>query len=153
MAPKKGAVDLTSPESVALITLFQSTGLSESRARNTVQSTKASTAYSRLVDEANLARGDIKLDEKKAGLCADLAAACGYEAGKDKLRKEEVGYVVEAIKDGRLKSTDQVSGQSLRTGRLFYRGPDLLLDSCCDLPRDDPGLSPRRYQPCRQRCL
>jgi len=115
MAPKKGAVDLTSPEAVALITLFQSTGLSESRARNTVQSTKSSSAYSRLVDETDLARGDVKLDEKQAGLCADLAAACGYEAGKDKLRKEEVVYIVEAIKDGRLKSTDQVSGQSMHT--------------------------------------
>lgn len=113
MAPKKGAVDLTSPEAVALITLFQSTGLSESRARNTVQATKSSSAYSRLINEADLARGDIKLDEKQAGLCADLAAACGYEngPGKEKLRKEEVLYVADAIKDGRLKSTDQVNGE------------------------------------------
>lgn len=138
MAPKKGAVDLTSPEAVALITLFQSTGLSESRARNTVQSTKSSSAYSRLVDEADLARGNTKLDEKQAGLCADLAAVCGYEAGKDKLRKEEVLYVADAIKDGRLRSTDQVSGQCVLAYRLLLEADvckSLNCCSCCDLPR------------------
>jgi hypothetical protein len=114
MAPKKGAVDLTSPESVALISRFQKTGLTESRARNIVQSTKSSSAYSRLVEEAGLDKEDAGLDEKQAGLCADLSTAGGYEAGegKQKLTKEQVLYVVGAIKDGRLKSSDQISGRS-----------------------------------------
>lgn len=115
MPPKKGAIDLTTPESVSLLTLFQSIGVSTARSREIVLSAKSTAAFQRLIDETDLARGlgeGEKLEEKQAGLCVELSRECGYEAGegKERVGVEGVRYVVGAIKDGRLKSNEQVKG-------------------------------------------
>lgn len=115
MAPKKGAVDLKSPESVARLEQFESTGLSASRARNAAQSLKSSDALARFIEQFDLSKAspEDRLDEKKAGLVADLVTAAGYEqgVGKEGLSQFEVEHVLGQIRQGRLKSSDQVNGR------------------------------------------
>jgi hypothetical protein len=114
MPKKSAAVDLTTPESIALLERYGKIGLNASRSKDVAQSAKQSAAFQRLVQENDL--DNAGLDEKQAGLCVDLTKEAGYEnaAGKEKLREPEVRYIVNAIKDGRLKSTDQVKGELLR---------------------------------------
>lgn len=114
MPPKKGAIDLTTPESVSLLTLFQSIGVSPARSREVVLSAKSTAAFQRLIDETDLAREGEKMEEKQAGLCVELSRECGYEAGegKERIGVEGVRYVVGAIREGKLKSNEQVKGRS-----------------------------------------
>lgn len=112
MPKKSAAVDLTTPESIALLERYGKIGLNASRSKDVAQSAKQSAAFQRLVQENDL--DNAGLDEKQAGLCVDLTKEAGYEnaAGKEKLVEPEVRYIVNAIKDCRLKSTDQVKGES-----------------------------------------
>lgn len=111
MPKKSAAIDLTTPESIALLERYRKIGLNASRSTNVAQSAKSSAAFQRLAGENDL--DNAGLDEKQAGLCVDLAQEAGYEnaIGKEKLSEAEVRYVVNAIKSGKLKSTDQVKGQ------------------------------------------
>lgn len=112
MPKKSAAVDLTTPESIALLERYRKIGLNASRSKDVAQSAKSSTAFQRLAEENDL--DNAGLDEKQAGLCVDLTKEVGYEnaVGKEKLSVPEVRYVVTAIKDGKLKTADQVKGKS-----------------------------------------
>jgi hypothetical protein len=100
MAPPKG----TSPETAAYIDLFKSIGLSQAKASEAAKSAKSAALLQGLIERHTLTGG--RIDEKQAGLVAALAVQ-GAKIGED-----EQGYVVHAIIDGRLKSTDQVNGAS-----------------------------------------
>jgi glutaminyl-tRNA synthetase len=100
MAPTKG----TSPETAAYIDLFKSIGLSQAKASEASKSAKGAALLQDLIERHALTGG--RIDEKQAGLVAALAVQ-GAKIGED-----ERGYVVHAIIDGRLKSTDQVNGAS-----------------------------------------
>lgn len=109
---KKAApqVDLTSPESQALLSRFSSLGLSDSRSKNVLQSSKSTSGLLKLLNEQPLADG---LEEKQASLIVDLEQEVGYESlkngeGEGKLGREKVTFLVEKIKDGKLKTLDQV---------------------------------------------
>ena len=99
MAPPKG----TSPNTTsAYIDLFTSIGLTRAKASEAAKNAKSAALFQDLIEQHALAEG--RIDEKQAGLVAALAVQ-GAKIGEG-----ERGYVVNAIIDGRLKSTDQVNG-------------------------------------------
>jgi glutaminyl-tRNA synthetase len=102
MAPIKG----TPPETTAYIDLFKSIGLTQAKASEAAKNAKSAALLQGLIERHALTGGHI--DEKQAGLVAALAVQ-GAKIGED-----ERDYVVSAIIDGRLKSTDQVNGASRR---------------------------------------
>ena len=102
MGPPKGT-SAVSPETAAYIDLFKSIGLTQAKAAEAAKSAKSAEILQGLIERYSLTG---RVDEKQAGLVAALAVQ-GTKIGED-----ERGYVVDAIIDGRLKSTDQVNGAS-----------------------------------------
>ena len=100
MAPKAA----TSADTAELIELFKSIGLTQSKAAEAAKSPKSAATLKEIIQNKQLAGKD--LDEKSGVLLASLAVQ-GSKLGED-----ERGYAVDAILDGRLKSTDQVSGNA-----------------------------------------
>ena len=99
--PPKSAV---SPESVEFIELFKSIGLTQSKAAEAAKSTKSAGTLKDIIQKHGLVEKN--LEEKQSVLLATLAVQ------GSKLEDAERGYAVSAILDSRLKSTDQVSGES-----------------------------------------
>lgn len=99
MAPKP-----PSAETAELIELFKSIGLTQSKAAEAAKSPKSAATLKDIIEKKKLSGKN--LDEKTSVL---LAAAAVQSS---KLGEDERGYAVDAILDGRLKSTDQVSGNS-----------------------------------------
>ncbi|EJD01141.1 glutaminyl-tRNA synthetase [Fomitiporia mediterranea MF3/22] len=99
MAPPK--FDPNDPEVVELIDLFQAVGFTKAKATETAKSPKNALALKDIIEKNNLReRND---DDKKASLLSGLAIQ------GSKLGDAEKRYIVEAILDGRLKSSEQVS--------------------------------------------
>ncbi|PCH41482.1 glutaminyl-tRNA synthetase [Wolfiporia cocos MD-104 SS10] len=84
-----------------LITLFKSIGLTQSKAAEAAKSAKSAATLKDIIERHSIA--DKQLEEKQAVLLASLAVQ------STKLGEGERGYIVGAILDNRLKSTDQVS--------------------------------------------
>ena len=101
MTPPKATV--TSPETAAYVDLFKSIGLTQAKAAEAAKSAKSAALLQDLIERHSLAG---RVDEKQAGLVAALAVQ-GAKIGED-----ERGYVINAVIDGRLKSTDQLNGVS-----------------------------------------
>lgn len=97
----KGTKSL-SPEVASLVSLFQSTGLSEQMALKYAKDRKVAPAYKQLVERERL--DERKLDAKAALLTVNVAEST--------LPDDKRSEVVKAIVDGRLKSGEQVSGAS-----------------------------------------
>jgi hypothetical protein len=102
MGPSKGT-SAVSPETAAYIDLFKSIGLTQAKAAEAAKSAKSAALLQGLIERHSLTG---RVDEKQAGLIAALAVQ------GTKIEEDERGYVVDAIIDGRLKSTDQVNGAS-----------------------------------------
>ena len=109
MAPK---FDPNDPEVLELIDLFQSIGFSKNKATETAKSTKNASALKDLIEKNGLSGRNS--DEKKASLLSGLSAQ------GSKLGDPEKSYVVDAILDGRLKTTEQVSGKLFVFKDYFY---------------------------------
>ncbi|KAI0796906.1 glutaminyl-tRNA synthetase [Abortiporus biennis] len=90
-----------SPESAEFIQLFKSIGLTQSKAAEAAKSPKSATALRDIIEKHGLVGKS--LEEKQAVLLAALAVQ------SSKLGEPERAYTVDAILDGRLKTTDQVS--------------------------------------------
>lgn len=121
--PPKTAV---SSETKELIELFKSLGLTQAKAAEAAKSPKSAAVLRDIIDKHGLTGKNV--EEKQAGLLAALATS------GSKLAEPERTYAVDAILDGRLKSTDQVSGElSLRTTSI----PMLIMrvSSCCEVSR------------------
>jgi glutaminyl-tRNA synthetase len=101
MAPPKG-VTAISPEAAVYIELFKSIGLTQAKAAEAAKSAKSAALLQCLIERHKLTGG--RIDEKQAGLVAALAVQSA------KIGEDERGYIVDAIIDGRLKTTDQVNG-------------------------------------------
>ncbi|KAI0265828.1 glutamine-tRNA ligase [Gloeopeniophorella convolvens] len=99
MAPPKGAPPL-SPETSADIELFKSIGLPQAKAAEAAKSARSAAALRELIAQHELAG---RIDERQAVLVAALAVQA------QRIGDDARGYVVGAIIDERLKSTDQVS--------------------------------------------
>ena len=93
----------TSADTAELIELFKSIGLTQAKAAEAAKSAKSAATLKDVIEKKHLA--DKNLDEKTSVLLATLAVQ------SSKLGEPERDYVVDAILDGRLKSTDQVSGE------------------------------------------
>ena len=112
MGPSKGT-SAVSPETAAYVDLFKSIGLTQAKAAEAAKSAKSAALLQGLIERHSLTG---RVDEKQAGLIAALAVQ-GTKIGED-----ERGYVVDAIIDGRLKSTDQVNGASPGLPSALARG-------------------------------
>lgn len=97
MSPRADSYDTTD-----LIELFKSIGLTQSKAAEAAKSPKSAAMLKDIIEDHALV--DKQLEEKQAVLLASLAVQ------GSKLGGGERGYAVSAILDGRVKSTDQVSG-------------------------------------------
>lgn len=116
MPPKAASAD-----TAELVELFKSIGLSQSKAAEAAKSPKSATTLKDIIENKQLVGKN--LDEKTGVLLAALAVQ-GSKLGED-----ERGYAVDAILDGRLKSTDQISGNKILTKYLTYL-LNLFLVSC-----------------------
>ena len=101
MPPK---FDPNDPAIAELISLFKSSGISEVKTLEAVRNPKTSASLKQLVLDNQF--NDKPLDDKSAGLLASLANQ-GSKLGDD-----ERNYIARAIAQGRLKTTDQLSGES-----------------------------------------
>jgi len=101
MPPK---FDPNDPAIAELILLFKSSGLSEVKTLEAVRNPKTTAALKQLVLDNRF--DDKPLDDKSASLLASLASQ-GL-----KLSDDERNYIARAIADGRLKTNDQLSGES-----------------------------------------
>jgi glutaminyl-tRNA synthetase len=101
MAPK---FDATDPEVVQLIDLFQTIGFTKAKATETCKNPKIAASLKVIIEENGLGEKDV--GDKKASLISHLAVKGGT------LDNPSKNYIVNAILDDRLKSTDQVTGMS-----------------------------------------
>jgi glutaminyl-tRNA synthetase len=88
------------------IPLFKSIGLTQAKAAEAAKSPKSATLLVSLIESNDLTAR--VLDEKKAVLIAAFAV---QSSKSENVTEPERKHVVEAILDGRLKSTDQVGGE------------------------------------------
>lgn len=107
--------DPTDPEIVKLVELFQSIGFTKAKATETAKSSKNASALKDIIDKNNLSEKN--LDDKKATLVSSLAIQGA------KLGDSEKSYIVDAILDGKLKSSEQVSGKYYDVRHLAHRIP------------------------------
>lgn len=98
--PPKAA---TSAETAELIEIFKSIGLTQSKAAEAAKNPKSAATLKDIIERKGLTGKD--LDEKTSVLLAAVSVQ------GSKLGDGERDYAVDAILDGHLKSTDQVSGE------------------------------------------
>ncbi|EKM80055.1 hypothetical protein AGABI1DRAFT_106338 [Agaricus bisporus var. burnettii JB137-S8] len=92
------------PENEPLVNLFQSIGLTQSKALEAAKSAKPAAILKEIIDENDIvAKGS---DEKRAGLLVALSNALSKSPGISKPGKD---YVLDKILNGDLKSVDQVN--------------------------------------------
>jgi glutaminyl-tRNA synthetase len=108
MPPKPKTQPVTDAETTALISLFESIGLTQTKASDAAKSPKIADPLKSLIEKNQLAGKP--LEEKQAGLLVSFAPLAGRLKGD-----EERDYVTGRIVDGSLRSVDQVTGVS----RLF----------------------------------
>jgi glutaminyl-tRNA synthetase len=93
------------PENEALVTRFQSIGLTQAKALEAAKSPKQAAILKDLIEQNNsVATG---LDEKRAGLVVGLANALSKSLNVTSTEKD---YVLGRILNGNLKTIDQVAG-------------------------------------------
>lgn len=97
------ALKADSPETAELVELFKKIGLTQSKAAEAAKSSKSASILKGIIEVHNLVNKN--LDGKQAVLLAALAVQ------GSKLGDGERSYAVGAVLDGRLKTTDQVSGE------------------------------------------
>ena len=119
--PPKG----DSPETAELIELFKSLGLTQSKAAEAAKSPKSAAILKDIIETNKLLEKQI--EEKQAVLLASLAVQ------GSKLGERERQYAVAAILDGRLKTTDQVSGMLAKAN--LDRCAEALVRNCIQVSR------------------
>lgn len=102
--PPKSKPAVADPSSDPTIALFKSLGLPQSKAIEANKNPKVAGILRQLIETHNLTG----LDEKRAVLITALAG----NSAKVELGQEESDFIVKYVLDGKLKSVDQVSGES-----------------------------------------
>jgi glutaminyl-tRNA synthetase len=102
--PPKSKFDPSDPAVAALITQFQSIGLTEAKATDVARNSKNAATLSELIEKNQLATKAI--DSKRGALLTTLAVS----VSGGQLGQSERDYATGAIVDGRLKTTEQVAG-------------------------------------------
>lgn len=101
MAPK-AKFDANDPTVLATISLFTSIGVTNVKAIETARNPKNTASLKEIIDRNELTIRE--LEEKQGNLILHLAVQ-GTKIGRD-----EQDYVVQAVVEGRLKTTEQVTG-------------------------------------------
>src|SRR5579871_62896 len=86
-----------------LVNLFQSIGLTEQRAKDTVKNKRLAPTLQTTIAEAGIS--DTGCDKATGALLYTLASTITKDASA------HLGYIARAITDKRLKTSDQVSGK------------------------------------------
>lgn len=89
------------------ISLFQSLGLSKSKATEAAKNAKSATILINLILSHDLVSESDSLGEKRAVLIAAFAVQLIKAPNVDDAKQ---GYIVNAIREEKLKSVDQVNG-------------------------------------------
>jgi glutaminyl-tRNA synthetase len=111
--PPKAKSAPSDAETSVLVELFQSIGLTQSKASDVAKSPKIAEPLKSLIERSELSGRP--LEEKQAGLLVSYAPLSG------KLRDdEERRCIVDRILDGKLKSVDQITGEYLLNRCLFF---------------------------------
>ena len=91
-----------------LVPLFQSIGLTKAKALEAIKAPKSAAILKDIIEShKDVVTG---LDEKRATLVANLAVQLSKTSA---VGSDEQDYVLKAIVDSRLKTVDQVTGESL----------------------------------------
>ncbi len=123
MPPKFNSKD---PEIVKLVELFQSIGFTQSKAAETTKSPKVAALLKDIIERNKLSERHV--DDKKGSLLSGLAV---QGSGLDDAQRT---FIVETILDGKLKSSEQVTGcVSLIAQRGGSSKPHLI--SCGEIRR------------------
>ena len=102
MAPKPTP---TTEEIETLAAKFEAIGLNQAKAKDAAKSPKIAEPLKHLVETFKLS--ERLVGDKQASLLVHFAPPSSKLAGD-----QERGYIVDKIIDGKLKSTDQVNGES-----------------------------------------
>jgi len=95
----------TAEEIDALAVKFAAIGLNQAKAKDAAKSLKIAEPLKHLVETFKLSERSI--NDKQASLLVHFAPPSSKLTGD-----QERGYIVDKIVDGKLKSTDQVNGES-----------------------------------------
>jgi glutaminyl-tRNA synthetase len=104
MAPPKAKTEAASTDE--LVALFKSFGLTQAKAAEAAKNPKSANVLKQLVEDSKYGVSGKTLDEKQAVLISSFAS----QLAKTNLGDAERTYVISAVLDGRLKSTDQITG-------------------------------------------
>jgi glutaminyl-tRNA synthetase len=96
---------LTTEEIDTLATKFETIGLNQAKAKDAAKSPKIAEPLKHLVETFTLSERSV--NDKQASLLVYFAPPSSKLASD-----QERGYIVDKIIDGKLKSTDQVNGES-----------------------------------------
>lgn len=110
MPPQK--FNPSDPEVAQLISLFQSIGFSQAKATETAKGTKNAAVLKDIIVKNHLS--DKGIDDKKGSLLNGLAVLAGSVGDSER------SYVVDAILEERLKTSEQVSGECLYSFGCVY---------------------------------
>lgn len=102
MAPKTTP---TTEEIDELTAKFETIGLNQAKAKDAAKSAKIAEPLKHLVETFKLSERSV--NDKQASLLVHFAPPSSKLAGD-----QERGYIIDKIVDGKLKSTDQVNGES-----------------------------------------
>ena len=102
MAPKSTS---TTEEVDALAAMFETIGLNQAKAKDAAKSPKIAEPLKHLVETFELSERSV--NDKQASLFVYFAPPSSKLAGD-----QEREYIIDRIIDGKLKSTDQVNGES-----------------------------------------
>jgi len=95
----------TTEEIDTLTAKFKTIGLNQAKAKDAAKSPKIAEPLNHLVETFKLSERSV--NDKQASLLVHFAPPSSKLAGD-----QERGYIVDKIIDGKLKSTDQVNGES-----------------------------------------
>ena len=97
---------LTAEEIDVLAKKFETIGLNRAKAKDAAKSPKIAEPLKHLIETFGLSERSV--NDKQASLLVHLAPPSSRLAGD-----KERGYIVDKIIEGKLKSTDQVNGESV----------------------------------------
>ena len=95
-------------DSISLISLFKSIGLTQAKAADAVKAPKSANILKEIIESHPVVAGG--LEEKKASLISTLAILLAKTSA---VGSDEVDYVIDRILHSKLKTVDQITGEGL----------------------------------------
>lgn len=101
---------LDKEDSVSLVSLFKSIGLTQAKAADAVKAPKSANILKEIIESHAVVAGG--LDEKKASLISTLAILLAKTSAVGSGERE---YVIDQILHSKLRTVDQITGRLLTT--------------------------------------